>query len=134
MIRLIYISTARTILSQAALDEILRVSRRNNAAVAVTGLLIVGGRRFLQVLEGPSDAVMQTYHRIHADERHFAAVVLSNKPIAARTFGGWSMGFQSAGHSPDQPTIDDSVAALIAPIDDPVVHAYFYEFAKQHAA
>ncbi len=67
MIRLIYISTARSELSTVELEGILRISRRNNAAVGVTGLLIVGGRRFLQALEGPADAVVQTYDRIKAE-------------------------------------------------------------------
>lgn len=134
LIRLIYISTARTALSEHELDEILRVSRRNNQAVGVTGLLIVGGRRFLQALEGPSDAVMETYDRIKADARHFAAVVLSDRQIAARSFSEWAMGYQPAGPLGAEGTVASDVAALIAPITDPIVHAYFAEFARKHAA
>jgi hypothetical protein len=92
LIRLIYISTARSELSAAELEGVLRASRRNNAAVGVTGLLVVGGRRFLQALEGPADAVAQTYDRIKADGRHFAAVTLDNRPIAERSFPDWAMG------------------------------------------
>ena len=51
MHRLLYISTARSPLPKAELETLLRISRRNNVAVGVTGLLIVGGRRFLQALE-----------------------------------------------------------------------------------
>lgn len=134
MIRLIYISTARTELSKQTLDEILRVSRRNNQAIGVTGLLIVGGRRFLQALEGPSDAVMKTYDRIKADDRHFAAVLLSNREIAERSFSEWAMGYQPAGTPRANGTVAGDVAALIAPITDPIVSAYFEEFAKKHAA
>ena len=42
MIRLLYISTARTILTATEIDNVLRISRRNNKAVDVTGLLIIG--------------------------------------------------------------------------------------------
>lgn len=134
MIRLIYISTARSELSAAELEGVLRASRRNNAAVGVTGLLVVGGRRFLQALEGPADAVVQTYDRIKADGRHFAAVTLDNRPIAERSFPDWAM-----GHQPGRPLRGDGavayhVARLIAPIADPTMHAYFAEFAKKHAA
>lgn len=66
MIRL-YISTARQPITPSILADILRASRRNNAPVAVTGLLIVGGRRFLQALEGPEAAVEATYERIARD-------------------------------------------------------------------
>jgi hypothetical protein len=134
LIRLIYISTARSELSAGELDGILRASRRNNAAVGVTGLLIVGGRRFLQALEGPADDVLQTYDRIKADARHFAAVTLDNRPISQRSFPGWAMGHQPSKALRGDGTLADDVAALITPIAEPTMHAYFAEFAKKHAA
>ncbi len=134
MIRLIYISTARRELSKSELDTILRISRRNNQSVGVTGLLIVGGRRFLQALEGPADMVMETYERIGADDRHFAEVVLSKRPIAQRGFSQWAMGYQPAADLHGDGHVADDVAALIAPIEDPTLYAYFAEFAKKHAA
>lgn len=134
MIRLIYISTARSELSAGELDGILRASRRNNAAVGVTGLLIVGGRRFLQALEGPADAVLQTYDRIKADARHFAAVTLDNRPISQRSFPMWAMGHQPSRTLRGDGSVADNVAALIAPIAEPTMRAYFAEFAKKHAA
>ena len=134
MIRLIYISTARSELSKVELEAILRVSRHNNAAVGVTGLLIVGGRRFLQALEGPADAVTQTYDRIKADGRHFAAVTLDSRAISERSFPGWAMGHQPGKSLRGDGAVADDVAALITPISDPTTHAYFAEFAKKHAA
>lgn len=134
MIRLLYISTARSILSQAELDAILSISRRNNQAAGLSGLLVVGGRRFLQALEGPEEAVMATFERIRSDPRHFAVVVLGKTAISERLFGSWSMGFQPGGSLHGEPTIAAEVASLIAPITDPSVHAYFHQFARQHAA
>lgn len=134
VIRLIYISTARSLLSEQELDEILRVSRRNNQVVDVTGLLIVGGRRFLQALEGPAEAVRKTYDRIKADGRHFAAVILSDREIAERSFSEWAMGYQPAGILRAEGSVANDIAELIAPISNPIVHAYFAEFAKKHAA
>lgn len=134
MIRIIYISTARVRTPRGELDGILQISRRNNRAVGVTGLLVVGGRRFLQVLEGPEEAVMQTYQRIKADSRHVAPVLLSKRPITERNFADWAMGYQPAGSLDGPGLVADDVAALIAPIADPTVRAYFAEFAKQHAA
>ena len=134
MIRIIYISTSRTEIVPEDLETILRVSRRNNRAVGVTGLLIAGGRRFLQLLEGPESAVLQTYERIKNDERHFAQVLLSQRVVTDRNFADWDMGFQPAGSPGCDGSIADDVAALIAPITDPTVYAYFSEFAKRHAA
>jgi hypothetical protein len=137
MQRILYISTARDGFDEAALDGILRSSRRNNAAVGVTGLLVVGGRRFLQVLEGPEDAVASVFERISRDPRHFAVVRLSRKTIETRTFGEWAMGYRSArkidadGQQRDLRAI---VEHLVEPIDDALLRAEFTEFATLHAA
>jgi len=93
MQQIVYISTAMRAICGADLDNILATSRRNNAAVQVTGALLVGGQRFLQAIEGPADAVNATFDRIRADPRHNALVTLSNKSIAARQFGSWVMAF-----------------------------------------
>ncbi len=131
MQRLLYISTARTIVTQATIDDILRISRRKNAAAGVTGLLVVGGKRFLQVLEGTDLAVAQTFDRIQGDPRHFAMVALARQAITERAFGSWAMGYKAGGST----TSEDPaamVAALIAPIDDPVLRGYFSGFADLH--
>jgi hypothetical protein len=132
--RLLYISTARQPHASITLDAILRTSRRNNADADVTGLLIAGGRRFLQILEGPEHGVRRTYQRICQDPRHFAPVVLKDGLVEDRLFAAWAMGFQPAGTPARGGSIDDDVAALVAPIEDPAVKAYFQGFVRQHAA
>ncbi|WP_374942382.1 BLUF domain-containing protein [Sphingomonas sp.] len=134
MRRLLYISTSRTPILPEQLDRILRVSRANNAAVGVTGLLVVGGRRFLQALEGPDDAVRATYERIRADPRHFAAVILADQAITERTFSAWSMGYQPGAPLTGEGKIADDVAALVAPIADSTLRGYFSGFAQTQAA
>ena len=134
MIRLLYISTARVRHSPTELENILRVSRRNNEAADVTGLLIAGGNRFLQVLEGPENRVQETYNRICRDPRHFAPVILKRETSESRSFGAWAMGFQPGGSVKRESNVDDEVAALVAPIDDLILKAYFEGFVHQHAA
>ena len=135
MHRLLYISTAREPLDEQTLDAILRVSRRNNIAVGVTGLLVVGGRRFLQVLEGPADAVTQIFDRIARDSRHFAVVRLSTKAIETRLFGDWAMGYRNVGLAGDaNGALPDIVARLVTPIDDMALRAEFTQFAALHVA
>lgn len=134
MRRLLYISTARTPINPTELDGILRVSRRNNAAVGVTGLLVAGGRRFLQALEGPEDAVRSTYARIQADPRHFAVVVLADQAIVERSFASWSMGYQPGAPLIGEGKIADEVTALVGPIADPTLRGYFGGFAERQAA
>jgi len=134
MIRLLYISSTREPHSRARLDNILSVSRRNNVAADITGLLIAGGNRFLQILEGPEARVQETYERIRFDGRHFAPVVLKREAVEERLFGKWAMGFQPGGALNRTSTMTDEVAALVAPIDDPLIKAYFEGFARRHAA
>lgn len=134
MQRIVYISTARQNLRRAELDQILVTSRRNNEAVGVTGLLVTGGRRFLQTLEGPERAVEQVFQRIEQDPRHFAVVILSRSPIEQRSFGGWAMGHCSGGAVAPGVTMAHAVADLLAPIADKTLRAYFEGFAELHAA
>ena len=134
MIRLLYISTAREPVTPEMLADILRTSRRNNVAVGVTGLLIVGGRRFLQALEGPPEAVFATYDRIARDPRHFAVVQLARDTIVERQFPDWAMGSQAGRTAGVDADVSAAVAALIAPITDPSLRGYFSGFAGRQAA
>lgn len=134
MIRLLYISTAREPVTAPMLADILRASRRNNAACEVSGLLIVGGRRFLQALEGPEEAVQATFDRINRDPRHFALVMLNRAQIDQRQFPQWAMGAQSGKTPGRDATIDQAVAALIEPIGEASLRGYFTGFVERQAA
>ena len=134
MLRLLYISTARRVIDTHELETILAVSRRNNAAAGVTGLLVAGHRRFLQALEGPADAVEATFQRIGRDPRHFAMVALRRETVAARAFPDWTMGYQRAGAIAGATDLRALVEALTAEIADPAIRAYFTGFAEVNAA
>lgn len=76
----------------SALRSILSVSRRNNQAAGVTGFLIFDRDSFLQVLEGPREALDATMARIAQDDRHRDVSVLDTRPIGQRSFNAWTMG------------------------------------------
>lgn len=133
MFQLSYISSARNPIDQPLLDDILAVSRRNNARDGVTGLLVVGGKRFLQVLEGPEGAVRATFARIEPDRRHRGCVVLARREVAERAFGHWSMAYQPGGAAADDPQLQRAVAALTSGIVDPNLRAQFTGFAALHS-
>jgi hypothetical protein len=133
MLQLVYISTSRLAQTAALLEDILAASRRNNGRSGVTGLLVAGGRRFLQALEGPSAAVLATYERIKADPRHHAIVLLSSHTVAARSFGDWAMGYEQGGLVTPGCDLRQIVADLTGPIVDKGLHAEFSGFAELHA-
>ena len=126
MFRLCYISSARVPIDDAMLMAILTVSRRNNRAAGLTGLLVAGRKRFLQLLEGDETAVRDTYQRIRRDPRHFASVIIDECAISVRQFNDWDMGLVRPGGSGD----DDQAALseIVATIDDPNLRAQFHGF------
>lgn len=132
MLQIAYISTARKLIAFDELDAILATSRRNNRSVEVTGLLVVGGRRFLQVLEGPEPEVVATFDRIKTDDRHHAVVELSRRSIANRAFGDWSMGFER-GLSAEGEDLRSIIVKLVDPIQNRNLRAQFVGFAELHA-
>ncbi|NCP12202.1 MAG: BLUF domain-containing protein [Sphingomonadales bacterium] len=133
MHRFMYISTATSYNDDNEMASILRVSRRNNARDDITGLLVKGGPRFLQVLEGPERAVRATYQRILADPRHKAAVELIDEPCAERQFGDWAMGYEVGGLAGIDNNIRAVVANLVDTIADRYLKAHFTSFAELHA-
>jgi hypothetical protein len=94
MHHIIYISCAVTPFTNAQLQKLLELARRRNAELAITGLLLYGNERFIQVLEGEEANVQALYELIKSDPRHQYIIAYANKPIAQRTFAEWAMAFQ----------------------------------------
>lgn len=130
MFQLVYISTARQPISNEMLETILGSSRRNNSEAGVTGLLVAGSRRFLQALEGPEQAVLDTYARIKTDPRHHALVLLTGRSADSRAFGDWSMAFEPAGGAEDAESLVEIVDGLTACLPDKSLRAHFMGFAE----
>jgi len=72
-------------------DEILRVSRRNNERDALTGALIYDNTAFLQWLEGGQEDIRQVFARISRDSRHGGIRILAVCRLTDRWFPDWSM-------------------------------------------
>jgi len=89
--RLAYVSCAVEMLTDADLDDIESKSLIANDARDVTGLLIVNGRRILQILEGRESAVLELYEKIRKDPRHFIAKLVSTVEDEGRMLLTWNM-------------------------------------------
>ena len=94
MKRLVYVSAATVPFTDAALAQLLNISRKNNVAAGITGMLVYRDGDFLQILEGGEAAVRETYQRISRDSRHARILALDESDIDTREFGDWSMGFR----------------------------------------
>lgn len=95
LLRLVYTSTAAQPFRETALEQLLEQCRRSNAVRDITGLLLFRDGRFLQVLEGPVEAVRRLVDTIADDPRHRAMRILLETPITVRLFSDWSMGYRS---------------------------------------
>ena len=73
------------------LADILERSRVNNPELGITGVLIVIGDTYLQLLEGPKESVNTLLEFIASDERHAEMEVLAGRPMTDREFGDWAM-------------------------------------------
>ncbi|GAB3864863.1 hypothetical protein GCM10028824_02950 [Hymenobacter segetis] len=96
--QLIYQSQSLVPFDTPELVALLTQCRTNNLRDGITGLLLyTPDGRFLQVLEGSSEAVRRLYYQhIAVDPRHFSCRVLSEGPCQHRAFAEWSMGFRVA--------------------------------------
>jgi hypothetical protein len=90
---IVYISTAIVDFGEAALLQLLKQSRGFNERVGITGVLMYGGGRFVQVLEGCPQVVRCLYARIAADPRHGRLEKLADGLLPRREFKGWHMSF-----------------------------------------
>lgn len=100
---LTYSSEATRDLLPAELDAILLDARMFNISEQVTGVLLYGDMRFFQLLEGPEASVRKVVDRVSLAQAHKGIRVLSQGPIAERSFESWHMGFiRPAGSCPAQ--------------------------------
>lgn len=86
-------STATGAHDDDTLFDILRTSEANNAPEGITGLLMYGAGSFMQVLEGPSEALDRAMANISRDPRHEDIVTVEDVENVPRLFGDWSMAF-----------------------------------------
>ncbi|WP_260855634.1 BLUF domain-containing protein [Curtobacterium sp. 9128] len=90
---LVYMSSAVDRFDDDELEAVLAYARDRNSADGLSGLLVHRSGRFMQLLEGPYDAVMATYRRILEDDRHGDVSLLVEESIHTRRFPDWTMAF-----------------------------------------
>jgi Sensors of blue-light using FAD len=95
MLSLVYVSSATRNFSEPDLVALLKQSQENNARLGITGMLLHKDGNFIQVLEGPDEAVNRLFETINSDERHQGTIRLLDRQVEQREFPDWSMGFRN---------------------------------------
>ena len=72
----------------------LKESNQRNKEAGITGMSLYKDGQFMQVLEGPGEAVTETFSRISKDPRHHGIKVIVQGAVQERRFPGWSMAFR----------------------------------------
>jgi hypothetical protein len=96
ILQLVYLSHATEAFNyDSDIDAILDHANRFNKEQAITGMLLFRGGVFLQLLEGPKEAVQNLYGKIATDNRHTSLKLLVKQNTTERLFENWSMAFTS---------------------------------------
>jgi len=77
--------------TDALVFDIVAVSDQNNRRAGLTGALVHDRGAFLQVLEGPVQAIEATFDRLASDLRHRSIQVIEYRRVEARMFPEWGM-------------------------------------------
>jgi hypothetical protein len=75
-----------------ALNAIVHQAAVNNARAGVTGVLVSSDDAFIQLLEGPRQALSDLLRRLYADDRHRDIRLVDFRMIEKRVTGPWAMG------------------------------------------
>jgi len=122
MLSLTYVSSATRLFSEQELIQLLKESRARNTHWDISGMLLYKDGNFMQVFEGPDEAVRQLYDNITKDPRHRDVILLREEAIDERQFPDWSMGFRNLADADlrDVPGYSDF---LNEPLDSPSFQA-----------
>lgn len=113
--RLIYTSRVARAVRFADAEAIANGARVRNRQAGITGLLLYTPSHFVQVLEGPPQAVHETLSRIQRDWRHSDLRVIDERDVEVREFGSWLMSARFSGAPPDKLeslTLDEALELL----------------------
>ncbi|HEY8127068.1 MAG TPA: BLUF domain-containing protein [Methylocystis sp.] len=91
MQRLAYFSNANLELNLSAIESLVEKSADRNRPLRISGALLYNGLNFLQILEGPGQAVTPLYLKIRKDPRHSGVVKVACERILSRTYPEWGM-------------------------------------------
>lgn len=92
--QLIYRSVATKEFWPDDLFALIEKSRTNNESRDITGMLLFHEGQFLQLLEGPKDAVEARFEIVKDDPRHEQVEVLLKQDSHGRDFPEWTMGYE----------------------------------------
>lgn len=96
LVSMTYVSRAAQEMSAKEISEILQQAQHNNAANAITGMLVFKDNIFLQTIEGSRARINRLLHSLMTDQRHYDLQVLETRELTHREWSRWSMNYVSS--------------------------------------
>jgi len=93
MKQLIYVSTAKSNITDESVQNLITFSKKNNSKYGITGFLVFDNSFFLQCIEGKDEEVNSLMKNIEKDKRHSDMEVLGIRTVRDRSFENWNMGY-----------------------------------------
>jgi hypothetical protein len=90
-VRLIYRSRISEETTARDMLDIMSTSRSRNREVGITGILLSNGKEFMQILEGPAEAVNALFVKLVEDPRHTRIELIHYGRVETRLFDDWRM-------------------------------------------
>ena len=134
MRQIVYFSTASERQDAIVVAAILAVSRTHNREQGISGLLIAGGHRYLQVIEGSSAAIGRLISAIRADRRHVGVTVMIDQAVEHRSFANWSMAYFNEPRFDEFATVHELIHQLCRNTPDARLLSQAHRFAQQLTA
>ena len=134
MRQIAYFSTAAERQTAELVYEILLASRTNNRRNGITGLLVAGGNRYLQVIEGQSAPLRALYATIRNDRRHLSVATLLDRPIVDRAFADWSMAYRREPELGQFDSFPQTLRYLTKEVSDSALRRQIELFARTFVA
>ena len=121
MRQIVYFSTAAGQQDANTVAAIWALTREQYRRDGLSGLLVAGGHRYLEVIEGRVDEVELAVDRIRFEQRHVGMSVLITRRIAERSFPDWSATYFTAPPTRPYATLGDMVERMRGLVSDPAL-------------
>lgn len=92
---LVYVSYATEPLDEPSLEKLMAQSQKDNLSEKITGLLLYIEGKFIQVLEGKREIILDLYEKIKTDPRHEKVSILIEGNIKERNYPDWTMAYRT---------------------------------------
>lgn len=104
--QIVYYSEATKIFSEQEIIDLLTKANQYNSSRGITGCLVYANNKFIQLLEGEHDVVVELYEKIKKDPRHKNILNVIEMSVSQKLFPNWGMGFKFS----EKATLDASGA------------------------